>query len=170
MIEGVLLVEKEEYMKEINEKTGRKEELKNNVNYIKKFIRNYQVNKQKYTWENCKLVRLINHLKESNNRYLDRNQKINEVVEDIKLIQEELSVIKQDTIEAKEMVKKEKKELASMNKSVQTMNKNISDITVSYQHLILTYIERKRSTYTMYIFISKAHQSSKSKNTKYCTL
>lgn len=137
MIEGVLLVEKEVYEKEINEKTEKKEELSNNVNDIKKYIRNYQVNKQKYTWENCKLVRLINHLKESNNRYMDRNQKINQVVEDIKSIQEELSVIKQNTKEAKEMVKKEKEKLASVNKSVQTMNKNISDITVSYQQIIL---------------------------------
>lgn len=136
MIEGVLLVEKEVYEKEINEKTEKKEELSNNVNDIKKYIRNYQVNKQKYTWENCKLVRLINHLKESNNRYMDRNQKINQVVEDIKSIQEELSVIKQNTKEAKEMVKKEKEELASVNKSVQTMNKNISDITVSSQQII----------------------------------
>lgn len=136
MIEGVLLVEKEVYEKEINEKTEKKEELSNNVNNIKKYIRNYQVNKQKYTWENCKLVRLINHLKESNNRYMDRNQKINQVVEDIKSIQEELSIIKQNTKEAKEMVKKEKEELASVNKSVQTMNKNISDITVSSQQII----------------------------------
>ena len=75
MIENVLLKNKEDLNKEIEQKKEQIDIMESNINELKQFIRKYQVNKQKFTWENCKLVRLINHLNESNERYIERNDK-----------------------------------------------------------------------------------------------
>ncbi len=131
MIENVLLKNKEDLNKEIEQKKEQIDIMESNINELKQFIRKYQVNKQKFTWENCKLVRLINHLNESNERYIERNDKINQTVNDIQTLQDDLNFIKKDTKETNEMVVQEKKNIEDIKQKIQKTNKAISDVTVS---------------------------------------
>ena len=74
---------------------------------------------------------MINHLNESNERYIERNDKINQTVNDIQTLQDDLNFIKKDTKETNEMVVQEKKNIEDIKQKIQKTNKEISDVTVS---------------------------------------
>ena len=74
---------------------------------------------------------MINHLNESNERYIERNDKINQTVNDIQTLQDDLNFIKKDTKETNEMVVQEKKNIEDIKQKIQKTNKALSDVTVS---------------------------------------
>ena len=144
MIENVLQLERECCAKEIAEKKEIKEEIKENIKELKSSLRNYEIIKQKCIYENTNLKRMIKLLSESNDRYIQRKEEIEQLINDIKVLSEGIKLVWEETSYIKKCIEDEKENIENIKKSIRKMNKNISQVNVSYIiFIIYTHILQK---------------------------
>ena len=159
MIENVLQLERECCAKEIAEKKEIKEEINDNIKELKSTLRNYEIIKQKCMYENTNLTRMIKLLSESNDRYIQRKEEIEQLINDNKILREEINLVWEETSYIKKCIEDEKENIENIKELIRKMNKNISQVNVSYIifiiYIYIYIIERKRIFSIMYGFISK---------------
>lgn len=150
MIENVLQLERECCAKEIAEKKEIKEEINDNIKELKSTLRNYEIIKQKCIYENTNLTRMIKLLSESNDRYIQRKEEIEQLINDNKILREEINLVWEETSYIKKCIEDEKENIENIKELIRKMNKNISQVNVSYIIFIIyiyIYYRKKKNLF-----------------------